>query len=1109
MLRQTMLRSVFVLATLIICLVLLVFPAGATQPAQSLTGPESGARLLSSSESGLVFDVRVPWQQLRLEPAGRYVHASLPGWPATTEPGAPQLPQWTESIGAPLGAQVRVRVRPGRAHTLSLAAPVSPVPTVRAEWSADDPEGAPALPQPTWIFEEDPTVYGARAPYPAALAQPGGDGVMRQQRVVGIVTSPVQYYPATRELTIYESLRIEVTFEGVPAALGQTRASEESAAYESLFQQELLNYEAARAWRRDLARASVQDIPWAPPSPGWRVLVEDEGMYKLTYADLLANDVPVDSGLSTSTFQLFYRGSEVPLDVLDRNGNGILESNDALVFFGQAVASKYTRYNVYWLTHGQATGLRMVSRDATPTGLPTPDYHVARYHAERNAYYIPKAPGGDDLERWLWYSVRPPSRPTWTTPMTLTVPYTAEYSPTLTVSMLGYLQYAANPDHHVRISLNGHEVANVTWDGITWKTVTRTFPAAWLRPGPNDLTFFDPNDLGVSSDIVYIDEAELEYANTFVAADNNLSFPYQSAEGKKFVVQGLTLDPADPNDRVAVYDVTNPAAAVSLSGVAQVASGSTYNAEFADQPLNSTRYWTTTLGGMREPQAIEQDTPSNLRATTNGADHIIITHPDLAAQATRLRNHRASQMRARLVDIQDIYDEFGYGIADASAIRGFLAYTYAQWQPPSPSFVVLFGDGHYDPKDYGHYGTRSFIPPLLAAADPWIVETAADNRYVTLAGDDTVPDMMLGRLAVNDNTQAQALVDKIINYELTPISGDWRQQVLAVADNQDLAGNFAQLSDDLINGYLPAPNQAQKVYLGVTHASATEAKTAILNAINAGKLIVNYIGHAATWQWADENLFSATDVESLANDKHPVMLPMTCYDGYYHYPFPPAANPADNYDATAEVITRAQGKGAVASWAPTGLGVSTGHDLLDTGFFEAVYGDEDGQITLGEATMAGKLKLASTIHNPSHTSLDLLDTYLLFGDPATYVSVSNPTATQIVAFTATGEEEGITLAWETASEPDIAGFNVYRATAIDGQKSKVNTEIIPSKVEPGSPFGARYTYEDETAKIGVRYTYWLSVSSIYGQTDEHGPVSAQRSGGWQQRLPLIVRGRYP
>jgi uncharacterized repeat protein (TIGR01451 family) len=173
---------------------------------------------------------------------------------------------------------------------------------------------------------------------------------------------------------------------------------------------------------------------------------------------------------------------------------------------------------------------------------------------------------------------------------------------------------------------------------------------------------------------------------------------------------------------------------------------------------------------------------------------------------------------------------------------------------------------------------------------------------------------------------------------------------------------------------LPADYSVQKVYLGIApHGTTLQARTALLAALDAGSLLVNYIGHAAPTQWADERLFRAADVVGMANGgRTPVMLPMTCFDGFYHYPHPPSAG----YDATAEVVTRAAGKGAVASWSATGLGVATGHDRLNRGFFEAVF--DDGLRRIGEATMAGKIALWATGYNA-----DLLDTYLLFGDPAT------------------------------------------------------------------------------------------------------------------------------
>ena len=81
--------------------------------------------------------------------------------------------------------------------------------------------------------------------------------------------------------------------------------------------------------------------------------------------------------------------------------------------------------------------------------------------------------------------------------------------------------------------------------------------------------------------------------------------------------------------------------------------------------------------------AIEQDTPSALGASTNRADYILIAPKAFWEQAERLAIYRTNQGLATiLVDIQDIYDEFGFGIADVSAIQAFLAFALDHWAPP-------------------------------------------------------------------------------------------------------------------------------------------------------------------------------------------------------------------------------------------------------------------------------------------------------------------------------------------------------------------------------------------------------------------------------------------
>lgn len=973
-------------------------------------GAAPGVTLLGESTSGVVFAVRTPWQELALavRTAGEkeYVEATLADWPQTRVAGAPALPYASAALGAPFAVDARIRVTPGPAHVVKLAAPVLPAPTQRAIWQAEPPvAGASLLPEPVSGVEEDPAWYAGAARYPGALAEIASDGVMRQQRVLGVAVYPLQYDPATQALTVYEYLRVEVSF-GASGATRVQATRPESASYEALLAGMLLNPRTARQWRQDVASGTLAESlqAWAPPVPGWRVKVRQSGIHTLTYGQLQAAGVPVSS-IDPRSFRLFGGGREVAV-VVAGEADGVFDANDYILFYGEASSAKYAADNVYWLTYGGASGLRMASRAAAPGGAATPASYGAIQHLEKNTYYWSLIPGDADLDRWLWDYVHSQTRPSWSYTFTLTAPASAPA--TLAVALVGYSQSAVNPDHHARVSLNGTVLGDARWDDVTWYTAHLAVPAGVLRAGNNTLTLERIADTGVARDVFYIDWAELAFASGFVAAADELAFSYSTAGVWRYQVRGFSTDD------VGVYDVSNPAAVVRLTGISVTADGGAFSAHLQDAVAGPTSYLVVGGQAYRSVQAIERDTPSNLRSSLWGADHIIITHTAFAAQAEQLRQWRARQMRAVVVDVQDIYDEFSYGVVSPAAIHDFLAYAYQYWQAPAPGYVVLFGDGHYDPRDNEGYGRTNFIPAYLAPVDPWIGETAADNRYVTIVGNDVLPDMMLGRLAVNTPAEAGAFVSKIIAYEQSPAPGDWTKQVLAIADNTDGGGNFPVLSDNLLRCCLPSDYAVTRVYYNPSSMTVPQARAAIQTAMNAGALLVNFIGHGDYIGWADERLFWTADVPALTNGgKLPVVIAMTCREGYYAF-----NDTSGAHDSVAEVVTRAEGRGAVASWSPTGLGIATGHDHLNRGFFDAIFSEGVG--TVGAGTAAGKLRLWQTGGN-----LDLLDTYLLFGDPATRmpVTVSAPaTATRMATWTKTppGMPTGTPTATLTPGGPPTA-----------------------------------------------------------------------------------------
>ena len=943
----------------------------------------SGLQVLSSSNQDNSFEITLPWEDLNLsqvtENGKNYTQVSLDGWSNTVRPGAPSVPYLTEQIGVPLDAEVTLKVIPGKSHTYELQAPVLPAQSQRNQGDPVQTDAlSPSLPQMVYEIEENPVVYAGSEPYPGELGIIANDGMLRQQRVVGINLYPVQYDPQVMALTVYESLLVEVEFVGSLFIRTGEKISD-SEVYEALYAQELVNYESAQAWRlpdADLISfqyeeiSETRELPWAPPEPGWRILVQADGFYQLTYAELVAAGWPVS--LAPDTIQLFNLGKEVAIQV-NPGVNGLFdEAGDNILFFGEDIDSKYTADNVYWLTYGAQTGLRMTARDGTPGSGATPSHYLANRHFEQNKYYSSKTPGDEALERWMWDYIN--YTRTWQESFTIVDPKLAETA-TLKIAMVGGSESPFNPDHHARIFLNNIQIGDVTWDNRTWQILQMPNIQDKLIVGENLLRVECIDDLEVAADTIYIDWFELDFANGFIAELNELvvpfpelAFDYGDPGTWKFEIEGF-----ESGHVAAVYDITTPAAPEIITGVSMVSSGLGTAAQFEDTITTPKDYWVTLSTAFRQVKRLEQNTASNLRSIENTAEHLIITPSEFISQAVQLRDHRISQgLVSMSIDVQDIYDEFGYGIVSAEAIHDFLLFTYSNWGTTAPSYVVLMGDGHYNPKDYypgvQGFGRESYIPPYLSPVDPLILETAADNRYVMLVGEDNLPDMMLGRLAVNSQAEASAFVNKIIAYEQEP-AADWQEQVLSVADD----GIFTQHAQDLLDCCLPNPYQVQKVYLNETHATVSAARTAILAGINAGKLIVNYTGHAGTTIW-DGGLFYNSDANGLTNvDKYPVIVSMACYDGFYHYPFISTSN-----DAIAEVVTRVGGKGAVASWSSTGNGDLAGHDLLNEGFFDAVF--KFGVVSLGEATAVGKLVLWST-----GGFLDLLDTHLLFGDPATQI----------------------------------------------------------------------------------------------------------------------------
>jgi len=114
-----------------------------------------------------------------------------------------------------------------------------------------------------------------------------------------------------------------------------------------------------------------------------------------------------------------------------------------------------------------------------------------------------------------------------------------------------------------------------------------------------------------------------------------------------------------------------------------------------------------------------------------------------------------------------------------------------------------------------------------------------------------------------------------------------------------------------------------------------------------------------------------------------------------------------------------------------------------------------------------------------------------------------PTAITLASFTTQAGLGSVTLAWETGTEVDNAGFNLYRASAADGPYVKVTSKLIAAEGDPVA--GASYSFLDKGLESGTYY-YKLEDVDLNGVTTLHGPVSATvlprlRRPSYRPKLP--------
>jgi hypothetical protein len=367
----------------------------------------------------------------------------------------------------------------------------------------------------------------------------------------------------------------------------------------------------------------------------------------------------------------------------------------------------------------------------------------------------------------------------------------------------------------------------------------------------------------------------------------------------------------------------------------------------------------TTAEGMITPVLAAARQPgANLNLP---AQYLVISAPDFISGLTPLvQYHQGQGLSVNVVDVNDLYAKYTYGIFDPSALKQYIAYAAKNL---GTKYVLLVGGDTYDYRNYLGINSISFIPSLYASTGPMVNSVPVDPLYADLNGDN-VPDLAIGRLPVRTTAELAILVNKTLEYANKTYGGT----AVFAADANDGIVSYKDLSNGLA-AELPSGWSVQSI--NVDDVGVDAAYSQLVAAMNLGPALVTYTGHSGPQSWAVGDIFDIHDAAKLANTAKPfVVVQWGCWNTYIVDPV--------NVDLVQGLLFSGN-NGAAAV-----LGATT---LVDSGSEQALGALLTARMatpgmTLGQALQDAKSTLAQT--HPG--MLDVLLGWSLMGDPAMLIA---------------------------------------------------------------------------------------------------------------------------
>ncbi len=906
------------------------------------------------------------------------------------ESGHPLLPFFTEIIGLPVDGDAAFEVIDKKQKTIRNVKVYPAEKMVPSETSVN------------YKFQMEKNIYNSSALYPINIIEKGYPAYIGDRYFMGFNIHPFQYRAKNNELLITEELTLRIKIAG-----NKSRSISQSENYiDKIADSFFLNNIYSKNWRKE-----KQMSGYIPPREGddvneFRIIVDEEGIYKISYeyiTETLATlDFPIEyemafdwDNIDPRNLELSCMGNQVPIHFVGA-ADGSFDPGDYFEFYGDIHYGEnhyyddYTYENSYFLKLLDHPGSRMAVENGglgniNPGLFIIPESYQQTVHFEEQnskdhlgAQYLWNTPDFYREDIWFWDRIYSPSLEIFHFQLQYpdqrpTKRFTAQTCLfSLTFNEDDYYQI----NHSAQININSSQVDQHEWNGQAeqmFSNIDNPLPNSYLYNGDNNLYVNLPGIPGIENQQVMLDYFDVTYWREYKTDTDEIKFTEPQDEDLglfQFELNNFSTD------QVSVYKL-----GISFIENVHIESflgngAPPFKISFQDSLINHyTDYFAVTEDMKKQPVKILPNIPSNLRSLTNFAKYIVITITDFIENESLLQFKQTWESQGKIVnivDLQDIFDEFNYGIRSAQAIKDFIQYAYNNWSGSGVTHVLFMGDGITDERDNSPSREFNLIPFKNVWVEYWGA-IASDNWLGCIVGDDLVPDVAIGRINVWVEDQIEGVVDKTIHYIDQPNFQDlWHSHVtLAAGGNPGEGAVFANQSEIIRSLWIPDDYNVSRVYCNTDGLPDSYAgnTTDLISNINDGTIYLQFMGHGGGHIWADYNLLNIADIATFNNDNLPFVASLSCYGSAFNTP---------QSSCIGEELILRPNRGAIGHIGFTGYGDLYGDLSFSKYLTEAIF---DKQVpTIGEIVNFTKAKFFASYHNQG-VKVALIQGGALLGDP--------------------------------------------------------------------------------------------------------------------------------